>query len=414
MQKDKQINAFSIIQMKILIESIIEWGKSPDKPFLTCWNNSISNSKYIDYENAETKEGWIVDNGIDLLESISHHLSGITILQAFNYFYDRINNNYKQFEGVDQQNFAELKRKFVQGNLNNDQILKVIRHSMSHNDDENTPNYKIDLSSGTFRFCLNNAKESIDIEDKDILNLMTYYLSNIIEDRNNSFSVCYDYVNILNKTNADISDKIILYNKSGQKYQPDSYQKSALEKTVSRLEKGEFCYYPIMPYYPLKNNSVTNIMNSMGANILINLLNVEKFSNIREMFSLPIIRHNIILGSCIKVLDLLSLLYSNLLFIIFSSTNIDNVKKSAENIGLNVDIRRIRNAIIHGTFFYDNDKSYYFYDDRVKCEDTLQYIGTLSFQEISKLASSVSAFKIKDIDNKQEFVLREFGFGEFN
>ena len=87
MELDKSRNAFTILQMLMLIESMEMWDRYPEKPFLVCWRNSLRNSKYCNWDNEEEQELWLKNFSREFLNSSTTILSNYSLLQIFIYAY---------------------------------------------------------------------------------------------------------------------------------------------------------------------------------------------------------------------------------------------------------------------------------------------------------------------------------------
>lgn len=403
MDADKQSNVMSILQLQLLIESLVKWADCSDKGFIACWKNNLKTSKYVSFDVDSTKEEWIKCHGRDLLKTITTHISNQAIVQAFVYAYESINKNYLQFQGEEKQEFAKLRKRAIQGNLNNDQILNVIRQSIAHNDDEGTPNYSADLENGIFRFSLRGSSESIEITTEDMLKTLTYYITNIIDQKKEDLGVFYNFSAILNNQNKDIEDLIVLCQRDGETISPDEHQKNALRHVIQNIQLGNAKLSTAYRNYPFRNNNFNNSMNALALNSFMSLLNDCRGKNLSEMFDSSIAKNNLVLSTFTRLSEPLSLLFSNLLFTIFSSTNTKAIEQCSSVVGIHGDMRRVRNAIMHGTFYYDNKEGFEFYDGKRKVEQELEYVASLSFNEIRKLAQVITHLKMQGIEHPKDF-----------
>lgn len=297
--------------------------------------------------------------------------------------------------------------------MNNDQILNVIRQSVAHNDDNNVPNFSINFNDEKFHFSLNNSPQKIEITDEELLDVMGLYMKYCKRRQTEGVELVYRYDAIADDRFTDPAQLMFLRGSKNKKIiLPDEYQGRAILNYAKECREWEFVINKLNPFYPFKNNCWLNSINTIGAKVFINLLSEKRYLNFNEMFLSSIAQSDSCLSSCTNILQPMSLLYSNLLFLIFSSTNIEDINRCADCVNIKADFKRIRNAIMHGTYFYDFYQGFEFYDGKIKDEEKLVHVGTLSFKNIAQLGRMVSTYKVKNNQDRHEYSIAESGFIE--
>ena len=86
---------------------------------------------------------------------------------------------------------------------------------------------------------------------------------------------------------------------------------------------------------------------------------------------------------------------NNILFTIFTYMEPSKVKQYM-NEDNNIDLKRIRNSIMHGRFYYNYESGFNFFDGIIdkkvkgltikEMEKNVDYIGTITLQEIDSIA----------------------------
>ena len=74
------------------------------------------------------------------------------------------------------------------------------------------------------------------------------------------------------------------------------------------------------------------------------------------------------------------IILNNIMFNVFSISNIDNLKPYFDDLKLDVDVKRIRNSYMHGRYYYNHDNRIEFYDGRNN--DNLTHIASLTIDNI--------------------------------
>lgn len=408
MEKDIVTNLMTNMYTLQLCDTLITWEQNREKSFLRCWKDTLSKSSHVHFVE---EDGGEIDAsekvGRELLDKFVKFISNFVLAQSFAYAYENINKNYKQFKGADKVAFAKLKSKFLEGNLNNDQILKVIRQSMAHNNDEGNPNYEFDPITGKFTFHLKDSAEKITLSGDDLLEVLSIYTKNVEEIKQDEFCVYVDWEDVFANKNAKGKDVILLSKKDSDEYfVPDLHQQVVLDRLLGRMRVGQFhVKRDNIYFYPFKEGSYVNCLKSAGAYILLRELYVGRGKDLHEFLEGDRIKGNIVLEECCTMGDFASLLMSNVLFQICASTPPSVLQDCIENINPKLNMQRIRNAVMHGTFFYDKEESFNFYDGKVKCEDTLTYVGSLSFADICLFFNNIMHKKIPNLTNKTYFTL---------
>jgi len=100
-----------------------------------------------------------------------------------------------------------------------------------------------------------------------------------------------------------------------------------------------------------------------------------------------------------SVYDIIAPIISSILFQVCSNNPNSFLQRCVEDIKPEVNMREVRNSIMHGTFFYDRFHTLVFYDSKDKDETNLKHVGTLTFTDIKNLLINVNNLKFKNSDN---------------
>ena len=173
---------------------------------------------------------------------------------------------------------------------------------------------------------------------------------------------------------------------TGKKIPVDKRQKEVLDGIVERVRDDGFipnCTLKL--FYPFKSNAFNNNARMTVLSIYIKDLIDYHYCNNEEFYEKCRFEKYHALSDCTKPKDTLSVFMANMLFIICANFKIEDIQECMDKIRPSVNMARIRNAIVHGTFFHDKDMGLHFYDDKSKEEDDLKYVGNLDFVEITIL-----------------------------
>lgn len=382
-----------------LIRNAVEyWMFNPDKTFLWVYKNytckQFAESFYQRSEKLNVTKG---DLERAFLQGALHLNFTTVTAQIYSYAYENIFKNYNSLTQREKNVFASLKSNFLQGkNLNNDQILKLIRQAIAHNNDlASDPNYTYDLLSEKFTFHLkDNTDTIITISNEELMSIVALYINNIqtlaYED--------YELEVHLNEAKKGYKNILHLRQKSTNKLiTPDGEQLKVLQFLTDEINQGYITErQKVLLLYPFKNGTFANLLKLLDLQIV--LLNLYKhrtktFKEFMQMLqnnktlSLSRFEHFVHSG------DMLSLFDSNLLFHIFSTSTQDGMQNALNNVSRGIDINKVRNSIMHGTYFYNRDIDLVFYDEKKKEENILKYVGKISMSEITDF--SFKFLKIK-------------------
>lgn len=396
MEKDKVFNVVSGIYTALLASTLQVWKNNPHKSFLACWKDVLMSCDGITFSNNESKSEMVKKYGRDMLAEAVGYSSNFAVAQAFAYANELVSKNYTQFEGEDRKAFANLKRSFLEGNLNNDQILKVIRQSMAHNTDEGRPNFYYDSTNQKFVFQLNNNKEVITISPEQLTDVMGLYLKNMVSKKESEYMILLKLKDILEGKSSKDSEQIQLISKKDKKFiTPDEYQKETLAMLSNYIKCRQFVpKQQNLYFYPYKENSFTNCLKSLGTKYFLQKIYCGRMKGMDEFFDENNFQSLPAFEDCCNIQDYSSFIFANLIFQIFSTTPPSVIQECFESINPDINVQRIRNAIMHGTYFYNKNDRFVFYDGREKQEDKLTFVGTLCFEEVYLLLDRIMHKKI--------------------
>lgn len=148
-------------------------------------------------------------------------------------------------------------------------------------------------------------------------------------------------------------------------------------------------------YYSFKQNSLNNMIRCVELKYAIAILQNNKDLNFIEFINL--FKSKLATLANFK-LDIINPLKINLLFQIFSYINIkDLLPIFADN---NIPLRRIRNSVMHGTFFISHEGTVYFYDceTKTKKEDDLTFIYSMPLDKIIDIYTKICEFSLNPDD----------------
>lgn len=183
--------------------------------------------------------------------------------------------------------------------------------------------------------------------------------------------------------------------------QPDKWQQNAIEFLSDEVKRGTLDQDSrILLQYPFKAGALANLINCIDFQTILHNITNKRMLTFEEFMlmlktnkrkSLNKFEQFIIIG------DMLALFDANALFQIFSTSTTDGLQDKLNKIKKGLDVNKIRNSIMHSTYFYDRDSNIVFYDAKVKKEEELEFVGALSFKETELFIYSFLEYKISKI-----------------
>ena len=120
--------------------------------------------------------------------------------------------------------------------------------------------------------------------------------------------------------------------------------------------------------------------------------NADIFKNNRDKFNLPNHSESILYFMFGESNKIVSVMINNLLFNMFSFESVENLEKCFRT---DLNIKRIRNSIMHGRYFYNYDGAFECYDGIKEME----YIGKISCNEILQATNTLIHVYKEERDN---------------
>lgn len=350
------------------------------------------------------------------------------VIQEVIYAYEMLKDNLKPKLIVDKTKFLNLKLKAdINGKLkevNPQQMFKIIRNCLAHNDDSSN-DYTWEMGNDhnlIITYSKRGKNLVIKLNVVELKELLNIYMANAI-DLNGRVAMAVEKNKLKNavmekRLQPGNIHKFILGmdNKIKTSLDLDKYQKKALYNFYSN--ENLYTYTNMIEnssIFPLNENFIphlypnrTNAMSLFNdCNSLITILrSILDHANITMVDLYELLKDKIRLESNKINYNMLALiinnrfvatLASNILFSIVSCINSENLKKYFPS---NVDVNRIRNSLMHGRFFYNNDYGFEFYDgvldsDKSKSinriEDKIEHIATLTFEDIDLISQLILA-----------------------
>ncbi len=343
---------------RMFVDLFTYWYKNPNKTFKECFVYVRNNYDHITFEFTDFNkddEVFICD-----LNTCFSMLSASLLSQGFSYMYETARNgNYDTSFSNKTVNVKNLKNRSVQGNnVNYDQIMTVVRQSIAHNS-KNQINYSFDMENLTTTFTSNKTNVIITLSNNDLSLFLRAYFLNIKKHKFEDFR----------ETETTKDEHQIRY----------ITELENLGEDILKQQK-------ILFYYPFKQNSLNNMTRCVELKNAYSICQKNMDINFNDFIN-EFKSHTSTLAD-IKM-DIINPLKINLLFQILSYIDIKDILSMPEMN--NIPLRRIRNAVMHGTFFTSRDGIIYFYDceNKAKKEEDLSFIYSMSLETIDKIYEKI-------------------------
>ena len=412
MEKEKVNNAIIIEYDLLLARALMLWEKKNKKSFLTCWREALEESSSFGFYAPESHKEVKMPKNFEriALKAGVDRVTDFVALQSFSYLYEVLKDNHKEFDGDDKNYFEKFKNEIVSNSNDNledvDKIIRAIRNSLAHNDESGIARVEYEPFERQFTIHFNNMQESITLYGYQLFKLMEVLSRNVVESQSQQHvlmpSLLIDY-----DIDEPVEKLFRLVDVEKEKLvPPDEHQKEALSGILDRIRSGAFYpNYRLNLFYPFKGNAWNNSVKISSLMVFIrDLQNLKDFDRAgferRENYS-----KYYALDDCTCALDEVSLFMSNMLFILCANNKADVLQSCVEDIDNSLNMRRIRNSVIHGTFFHDKKNGFHFYDGKKKTEDDLSYVGYLSFDNIVNLKSNMLKAKFAEYGNNARMTL---------
>lgn len=290
----------------------------------------------------------------------------------------------------------------VEKTTNSKQLISIIRNAFAHNDDNLTPNWHLE---GT-KICITSVKDkagtrrNIKISLTNMIQLLQLYLDNIDWSDYDTKEIKTSEL----KLKRAIKEKTLTVAQVGNIFKPmglksgkqemDKFQKKAM---FNCLTKTDFFTYEeckhidsdfLAMLYPFKENAFQNCGDIMDVISCIsqlpdNYTSHAKFINeTAKNYVLsfgdkkfPMRAQHQILFTVGDNGKIPSVLINNLLFNIFTFESEENLQKCFRE---DLNIRKLRNSLMHGRHFYNYNNGYEFYDGI----NEMEHVATITCEEV--------------------------------
>lgn len=344
----------------------------------------VENGKVIDLTDDEI-----------LLKSIDC-LNTTIIAQISCYVYEMATLNPSALEGNDFKNIENI---IVSDDIDTDyKFLNFIRNAISHNDDnEDKLLYTFSLNNNSYTFLLNKEgceNSKVIIEKQQLMNFISKCLEKCItsKDKEESLGGKLHLIkkNIYsNYPLNDPKDFIEFYDLETKEFvDVDENQRKIIFDIVEYLRNNNVeSHNCVNLCYPYKQNAYNNCLRMYDFYYLISGLYSNKDGSYNEYMKKLLYCGTYYDRADIKQkYDIPGLFLVNRLFHVFSTTknqDLDNGFTTMEFERIN----KLRNSIVHGTFYKDFYGTFYFYDAprKQKNEKQLKYIDKLTIEDFRSI-----------------------------
>ncbi len=402
----KLINRNNLFSEIFFLISIKEWKKRPDASFTRVMRDTY---KYITQENSQNFDSRKLFNAT--LENISISIA----MQMACYVYEWVNRSGLDESSKNLKNeFKNLKTKIdvdgIEKTTNAKFLFKIIRDAFAHNDDnEVISNWSFDdcgLISINSKIGRGENRHNIKMNYEDLVKLIDMYFKNMTDIKINTSEI-YVNGNSLwniwqnNKLKAKDIKKYIKQYKldTDQLIELDDHQINALlvffEKYFNKeLKEAPFNSDFLANIFPDIYDLVRVVEDLRYLSYSIGALS-KNYYNYYSWISEIVKEHSSIckdfysnqyLLHMLNTQKIDSLITANILFHLFSFCSIEKISSL-----FNEDvekIKRIRNSLLHGNYYYNNQGEFEFYDGINK--ESLQHIATVSLSMCAEVAFKIS------------------------
>ena len=400
----KKTNLARSSHIREIYLAIYKWFENPNKTFVACFREVLmpNTLEYIKENNFSVRD-------------YMNHCFGIcyanAVMQTYSYLYELIKDNYNPSDIAQNNECKKFKNQILQGtdSLNYDQLLKLIRQGLAHNDDElNAPNIII-TDNGDFVLKSRQFKNSfITISASDMINLLSFFTTSAVKNYKQEFVIAHKLPEtIASKSMQDINAVVKLVSLiDQQELRVDKNQETALKEMIDDYKNGvyisnnDLCYY-----YPFKANNQNLARHTVALTQLFETLykNRDKCFNDGILNSL----HN---GRESKYFfiglesdrDYLATLAHSEMYNLLTCVPPNKLQVVLDELNIQIPANKLRNAFMHGTFFFDRIMSFCLYDGKKKTEQSLTHVGNIEIPEIYNIIDLVQSDRFKDIFNEAE------------
>lgn len=405
MEKDKVQHLLISLYGMELCNALIYWQKSPHISFIQNWHKCLENSEITHVFDKDTKEEIGKKDRSASRQVLQEYLGRVMnyiVVQAFVYAYDNIKNSLKEIIGRDKLELDFMKSLFVKGDYGDEKLINIMRNAIAHNDDEvEAPRFKYDEVNDRYIFSFRDNVDAISLSTTQLIHLIKLYTRNAEKARSDKYAVAIQKNKIMSGETRPSSSLIKLFNKeNGKIINPDEHQIKALDEVVDRINIGAFVPTSNYTYfYPHKDSSMNNTSKLLQVYLMLSVLYENRGLDSRSFGDLIFEKFGSSFNDMNSIYDVVAPLISNILFQICSNNPNSFLQRCVEDINPDINMREVRNSVMHGTFFYDRLNSLVFYDSKEKDEEDLKYVATLTFDQIREFFINANKMKFDNDNN---------------
>lgn len=374
------------VSCNILIhDAMILWYRLKDKSFIYSFKETMDLRGFRWEENGEVVEGLSArDTLLKVIDALNTTIVAQIACYAFEIAKETANRDDTRVS------FRNNDKIMVSEDINSDfELLNFIRNAISHNNDmADNLQYTFSQNDRYFTFTSNKeGKENskVVIGKHELVVFLGDYIVSL--DCMNNFmrkpEINLDNV-YSNKSIDKVEDFIGLRNKeNGELLVPDEYQEEVVKDIVTYLRNNKVDKHRCVDFaYPYKQNVLNNYFRMYDFYYLVTGLYRHRMDTYSEYMNYMLNFGTFYDREIRQQQDIPGLFIVNRMFQVFSSTDnevLNYAKKMFEYNRFN----KIRNSLMHGTYYKDFYGNYYFYDAPrgKKTEEQLKFLDKMTIDE---------------------------------
>lgn len=375
----------------LLSQSLSKWRKTPETSIRVLYKDLFKKTFSIKDGSYDSK--WALYSAIG---STQASLLRQTLVLHYEFLRNNIGDKMSnELKNIKNSAFSNS------NNYNTAKFLDIIRQSFSHNDIyKEFPNWTLNTDGKIEMYYKNDKLTFTFLELQTIINEFlllkkehTMYCFEISEDE------LREQIK-KKKLNADnLGRYITCKDEKGNTLVLDDKQKSAIVNLIYSTNFEyliRYNYYVFAQAFPLKNNAGTLLRytNRLFRNlcslaegfqnrqVFINSSkNFEKVVDLIDRIGGPVQEQHMIDFMYNNSMIPEVIIYTNALFTLFSLHTPEDLKPYTD--GVDIDLKRLRNSLMHGRYYFNYKDSVEFYDG--KDNENLKHIGTLTIKQITSI-----------------------------
>lgn len=410
----KSDNRKKLVYMRDFILSYLKWEANPNQSFASLFREELK-ATGLYHQSMDMRS---------LIKEVEFCLETSLIIQAFVYFKELVKDgNFDLSLKKGKYDFKKIKTQIdidgIEKTTNSQQLISIIREAFAHNDDNTIANWYVENNNIfiTSQKDKTGKRHNIKINITNMIQLLLLYLANIdwSDYDTNEIKVSEEKLKRAIKektlTVAQVGNIFKSMRSKSGKQDMDKLQKKAMFNCLTKTDffefedgkhiDGDF----LAMLYPFKENAYFNCCDIMDVATYLNEIHknytsYNKFLNATaknfisnyDKNNLPMRAQHMILFMLGKNGKIPSVMINNLLFNMFTFESVSNLEKCFRR---ELNIKKIRNSLMHGRHFYNYNSAYEFYDGRKEME----HIGTITCGEIMQATNILVDNYIKERNN---------------